>query len=51
MSREESKQSEVSGQGGEPTDQTQGSSEQGETYYLVDETYILLEVYKEGVFS
>ena len=40
MNREESKQSEVSGQGGEPTDQTQGSSEQGGTYYLVDETYI-----------
>ncbi len=40
MSREESKQSEVSDQGGEATDQTQGSSEQGGTYYLVDETYI-----------
>ena len=39
MNREESKQSEVSGEGGEPTDQTPGSSEQM-GYYLVDETYI-----------
>jgi len=40
MSREENKQNETFGQGDEPTDQTQGSSEQGGTYYVVDETYI-----------
>ena len=39
MNREESKESEVSGEGGELTDQTPGSSEQI-GYYLVDETYI-----------